>query len=171
MIFFLLAACSTTDEQACIDSCEDTQSFWEVCFDSIQAAGLYVDCYSELDGLGESLAEAGSDSSARLEVYELWRDQGYIAHCETASDVVDNCVNRITAEFSYMSSEAAAERGQECREEDTSVIGEAIRNLDCQGFITALGGQPPSDKMGERRITFEMLHKTKSIMHGPIHAS
>ena len=139
MVFLYLLACVSSHEEACVSSCEDKQAFWDACYDTIKAEGLYIDCYSNIEALGESLATAGSDSSARLDVYNSWSDEGYVSSCESASDVTDNCVNLIQAEFPHMSDEAAEERGDECREEDTSAIGEAIKNLDCQGFLTALG--------------------------------
>ena len=139
MIFWGLLACFSSHEEACIASCQDKQAFWEACYDTIQSEGFYIDCYSNTEALGESLAAAGSDSSARFDVYNSWMDEGYVSSCESASDVTDNCVNLIQAEFPHMSTEAAEERGKECREEDTSAIGEAIKNLDCQGFLTAFG--------------------------------
>ena len=139
MLFFVIMACLSQEEQACIDACVDEEDFWEACYETLQAEGLYVDCYSETEELGESLAAAGSDSEARWDVYTLWKEQGYVSNCASASDVVDDCVNRITAEFPHLSDEAARERAEECREEDTSPIGTAFKNLDCQGFLTALG--------------------------------
>ena len=63
--------------EPCTDSCESTRSFWETCyvdFQEIHSLDMY--CYSDIDALGEALAAAGSDASARSEVYEQWMQEG-----------------------------------------------------------------------------------------------
>ena len=50
-------ACNSED-QACIEKCESDFEFFEVCYDTVMAAGIWIDCYTDTDALEESLAAA-----------------------------------------------------------------------------------------------------------------
>ena len=71
LLFGCLAVEEKEELEPCTDSCESTRSFWETCYADFQEIhSLDMHCYSDIDALGEALAAAGSDASARSEVYE-----------------------------------------------------------------------------------------------------
>ena len=131
---------TSTDEQACIEECQDFHTFWEACFEEITNQGFSIDCYQEIDSLEAALAEAGENSEARLEVYNNWYDMGYIYTCESTDDLLDNCISRTQNAFVYLNEEEAAARGDLCQEEATTPIEVAMENQDCQGFLDAMTG-------------------------------
>lgn len=129
-----------TDEQACIEECQDFHNFWGACFEEITNQGLSIDCYQEIESLEAALADAGENSEARLEVYNSWYIMGYVYTCESADDLLDNCISRAQNKFIHLNEEEASARGDLCREEPTTSIEVAMENLDCQGFIDAMTG-------------------------------
>ena len=129
-----------TDEQACIEECQDFHNFWQACFDEITNQGFFIDCYQEIDSLEAALAEAGQASEARLQVYNDWNELGYVYTCESADDLLDNCISRAQSAFVYLNEEEASARGDLCREEANTPVEIAMENLDCQGFLDALTG-------------------------------
>ena len=129
-----------TDEQVCIEECHDFHNFWGACFDEITNQGFFIDCYQEIDSLEAALAEAGEDSEARAAVYNNWYDMGYVYTCESADDLLANCISRTQNAFKYLNEEEASARGDSCQEEATTPIEIAMENLDCQGFLDAMTG-------------------------------
>ena len=91
--------------------------------------------------LEAALAEAGEDSEARAEVYNNWYDMGYVYTCESADDLLDNCISRTQNAFKYLNEEEASARGDSCQEEATTPIEIAMENLDCQGHLDAMTGR------------------------------
>lgn len=131
---------NVTDEQACIEECQDFHNFWGACFEAFTNQGFTIDCYQEIESLEAALAEAGEDPEARTEVYNNWYDMGYIYTCESADDILANCISRAQSAFIHLNEEDASTRGDLCREEPTTPIELAMENLDCQGFLDAMTG-------------------------------
>ena len=127
-------------EQACVDGCESDRSFWDACYDDFRENNsIDVYCYSDLDALGEALAAAGLDDTARAEVYNQWVSEEKYEVCADADAIVNDCVDIAKAEIAFLSSEAADEKEEECLNPEDSDIQTAMINNDCEGFLTALG--------------------------------
>ena len=92
LLFSSFMGCTSSHEQACLSSCEDDRSFFEACYTRFLEAGVGVTCYTDIDALGESLAEAGASNEARDEIYELWWNNDKYEECETATDIFENCL-------------------------------------------------------------------------------
>ena len=65
---------------------------------------------------------------------------GYVYTCESADDLLDNCISRVQSAFMYLNEEEASARGNLCQEEATTPIEVAMENQDCQGFLDAMTG-------------------------------
>ena len=141
-MFIFLLACSTPQPvEQCTQACLDAQDFWTTCYETFEEQNLLPLCYSDIDALGEALADAGDDTQARSDVYDRWFDDGKADVCGSSDNIVQNCVDKVEAEFLYLQTEEANTKGETCaQEEEVSVLSEAMANLDCQGFIDAVLG-------------------------------
>ena len=125
----------------CIDACRDDGSFFDACYESfVNDYQIAVDCYEDIDELGEAIAAAGTDDEARQEVYREWIDADKTYACEDAAEIKSQCKARTRAEFRYLDSDGKLERRDECLDDsDPDAIAEAVDNDDCEGFLKAIG--------------------------------
>lgn len=137
-----LAACSGA--RPCVQQCKDDEAFFERCWDQLQAEGIQLSCYEDLDEMAQALEEAGSDPAQQQLVYQEWRTAGKSRACKSPSELTDQCITLTKAEFKVLDKDAKEARQAECDPEaaDTGAPDpkrEAIEAKDCDAFIEALG--------------------------------
>ena len=137
----LISVLGCKGPRPCLDACREDQAFFETCYPSfVEDYYVAVDCYDDIDALGEALAAAESDDE-RWAVYEDWYSTDRIYACEDAAEIGEQCRKRTRAEFRYLDREGRIERRDECIADEASddALQEAIDARDCEGFLVALG--------------------------------
>ena len=114
--------CDTCDEWgSLVDACRET---WEDDFAFVAACGSYESEWFSEEGI------------LKVEFLEQYSEN---LHPCVQGEAAGDCRSRNQALEGAMSASAVEQRNEQCTEGNDGDVGAARRNLDCEGFLIAIG--------------------------------